>query len=54
MFDPTECLITIMLLANRVGRHPELKEEVALLTTKLAEMNVWLRQGGELPDQWKR
>ena len=53
MFDPTDCLNTIMRLTRRVKQHNDLTEEVSLLANLISTLNTWLSDGGELPDQWK-
>ena len=53
MFDPTDCLNTIMRLTRRVKQHQDLTEEVSLLANLIDTLNTWLISGGALPEQWK-
>lgn len=58
--SPTECLVEILKLADRIermcGEQPKLTpiDETALaMIYRVRALNMWIYQGGELPQVWK-
>lgn len=59
--SPTEILQEILILADRVERiarstptSSPIEETSMAMVQRIRALNMWLFQGGDLPDVWKR